>query len=136
MGGNGLHVRHPRDPHRLLRLISTSMLGSLQWYRTLLYDHVFFNPAFTAGTPAPVQETQFGVEDSVPKLPTIGHAVAGFLAGSTVSVIASPVEHIKARLQIQYAAKRNERFYSGPIDCMKKIVCHGLDCRPGLLANH
>jgi solute carrier family 25 carnitine/acylcarnitine transporter 20/29 len=43
-------------------------------------------------------------------------------AGWTVSLIASPVEHIKARLQVQYSAKKSERLYSGPIDCSKKIL--------------
>lgn len=97
------------------------MLGSLQWYRNLLYDHVFSHPAYMTIT---------GNQTSAGKLPTIGHAVAGVLAGSTVSFIASPVEHMKARLQIQYAAKRDKRFYKGPIDCLRKIVCSFYDCRP------
>lgn len=56
------------------------------------------------------------------KLPTIGHAIAGVMAGATVSFIAAPVEHIKARLQIQYAAEKSKRLYRGPIDCVRKIV--------------
>ncbi|KAJ3537230.1 hypothetical protein NM208_g6404 [Fusarium decemcellulare] len=51
------------------------------------------------------------------------HGVAGGLAGWTVSFIAAPVEHIKARLQIQYASS-NTRLYSGPIDCTSKIYRH------------
>lgn len=46
------------------------------------------------------------------------------MAGSTVSFIAAPVEHIKARLQIQYAARKAERLYSGPLDCVRKIYAH------------
>ena len=46
------------------------------------------------------------------------------MAGATVSFIAAPVEHIKARLQVQYAADKNKRLYSGPIDCINKIVCY------------
>lgn len=44
------------------------------------------------------------------------------MAGATVSLVAAPVEHIKARLQIQYAAEKSKRFYSGPVDCITKIV--------------
>ncbi|RSL56089.1 hypothetical protein CEP54_009037 [Fusarium duplospermum] len=67
-------------------------------------------------------------------LPSYGHGIAGIAAGSTVSFIAAPVEHIKARLQIQYAAQKADRLYAGPIDCLRKIyryhgvqgVYHGL----------
>jgi solute carrier family 25 carnitine/acylcarnitine transporter 20/29 len=44
------------------------------------------------------------------------------MAGTTVSFIAAPVEHIKARLQVQYAADKSKRMYSGPIDCLRKMV--------------
>jgi hypothetical protein len=26
-------------------------------------------------------------------------------------------------LQVQYAANKSQRMYSGPIDCLRKIVC-------------
>lgn len=55
-------------------------------------------------------------------LPSFGHGIAGIMAGTTVSFIAAPVEHIKARLQVQYAADKSKRMYSGPIDCTRKIV--------------
>jgi solute carrier family 25 carnitine/acylcarnitine transporter 20/29 len=55
-------------------------------------------------------------------LPSFGHGIAGILAGTTVSFIAAPVEHIKARLQVQYAADKSKRMYSGPIDCLRKLV--------------
>lgn len=45
------------------------------------------------------------------------------MSGATVSFVAAPVEHVKARLQIQYAADKSKRLYSGPIDCCRKIVC-------------
>ncbi|EAT81942.2 hypothetical protein SNOG_10548 [Parastagonospora nodorum SN15] len=96
------------------------MLGSLSVYRRVLNDN-FFNP-----------RTSYRGEQG--KLPVIGHAAAGTLAGWTVSFIAAPVEHVKARLQIQYAANKSQRLYSGPIDCLSKIyrghgfrgVYHGL----------
>ncbi|KAK8189027.1 mitochondrial carrier domain-containing protein [Phyllosticta capitalensis] len=92
------------------------MLGSLTVYRRLLREHVFI--------PANARE------QSTYKLPTVGHGIAGIMAGWTVSFIAAPVEHVKARLQVQYAADKSKRLYSGPIDCsMKLLRGHGL---PGL----
>lgn len=48
------------------------------------------------------------------------------MAGVTVSFIAAPVEHVKARLQIQYAADKSKRLYSGPIDCLRRLVSQPL----------
>ncbi|KAF2251228.1 mitochondrial carnitine/acylcarnitine carrier protein [Trematosphaeria pertusa] len=95
------------------------MLGSLSVYRRVLNDNIF-NPR--------------RVGDEQKRLPVIGHAMAGTMAGWTVSFIAGPVEHIKARLQVQYQAEKSKRLYSGPIDCLKKTfknhgvrgVFHGL----------
>lgn len=85
-----------------------SMLGSLSVYRRVLNDNVFHPVRF----PGEQQK----------KLPVAGHAMAGIMAGWTVSFIAGPVEHIKARLQVQYAADKSQRLYSGPIDCLTKVV--------------
>ena len=79
------------------------MLGSLTVYRRLLHQHVFFRES---------------------RLPAYGHGLAGIMAGATVSFVAAPVEHVKARLQVQYAARRAERRYTGPIDCLAKIYRH------------
>jgi solute carrier family 25 (mitochondrial carnitine/acylcarnitine transporter), member 20/29 len=54
-------------------------------------------------------------------LSLFGHGVAGAMAGFTVSFVASPIEHIKARLQVQYSAM--DRVYKGPMDAYRKIVC-------------
>ncbi|KAK5053332.1 hypothetical protein LTR84_002306 [Exophiala bonariae] len=98
------------------------MLGSLTLYRRLLHESVFSNPAFWPGKSVAELASQ--------PLPSFGHGIAGMMAGSTVSFIAAPVEHVKARLQIQYAAKKSERLYKGPIDCCRKIFkTHGV---PGL----
>ncbi|EPB81303.1 hypothetical protein HMPREF1544_11973 [Mucor circinelloides 1006PhL] len=48
------------------------------------------------------------------------HGLAGLAGGITVSFFATPVEQIKARLQVQYDAK--SQTYSGPIDCIRKVV--------------
>lgn len=91
------------------------MLGSLTFYRRMLNEN-FFQPTYQArGSPAVFAQATDG------KLPTVGHAIAGVMAGATVSFIAAPVEHIKARLQVQYSADKSKRLYSGPIDCSRKI---------------
>ncbi|KAJ4418446.1 hypothetical protein N0V85_001435 [Neurospora sp. IMI 360204] len=87
------------------------MLGSLTVYRRLLRDNLF-NPPWHP------------LHDPARPLPSHGHGLAGILAGTTVSFIAAPVEHVKARLQIQYAARKEERMYKGPIDCVKKVYTH------------
>jgi len=64
-----------------------------------------------------------------PTLPVIGNAMAGVLAGWTVSFVAAPVEHVKARLQVQYhrAGSASKPRYSGPIDCTRQLVQgHGI----------
>ncbi|KAK3299135.1 mitochondrial carrier domain-containing protein [Chaetomium fimeti] len=82
------------------------MLGSLSVYRRLVKEQLF---------------------DSAAALPAHGHGLAGVLAGATVSFVAAPVEHVKARLQIQYAARKRDRLYSGPVDCVRKVwASHGI----------
>ncbi|KAI9720530.1 MAG: hypothetical protein M1828_005614 [Chrysothrix sp. TS-e1954] len=102
------------------------LMGSLTLYRRLLNEHVFNRGVPEAGSRAattPADRTQLGV----PKLPAVGHGFAGMLAGTTVSFIAAPIEHVKARLQIQYAQNKTERLYTGPIDCSKKLLRnHGI----------
>ena len=100
------------------------MLGSLTFYRRILHE-TLFNPNRIAATPS-----SFTRSSEAHKLPALGHALAGVMAGATVSFIAAPVEHIKTRLQIQYSSKKSERLYKGPIDCFRKIYkFHGL---PGI----
>ncbi|EFQ97698.1 mitochondrial carrier protein [Nannizzia gypsea CBS 118893] len=105
-------------------VMDSVMLGSLTLYRRLLFEHVFANGELLDALPF--------VSATVPdKLSTFGHGVAGILAGSTVSFVAAPVEHVKARLQIQYAADKRQRLYQGPIDCSRKIrfqEVHGSLC--------
>lgn len=101
------------------------MLGSLTFYRKLLHKHVFMPPL--AATPSSF--AQLG-QTKEHKLPIVGHGLAGVMAGTTVSFVAAPVEHIKARLQIQYSSNKADRLYKGPIDAIKKIYkFHGV---PGL----
>ncbi|TGZ81550.1 mitochondrial carrier [Ascodesmis nigricans] len=88
------------------------MLGSLSQYRALLKTHVYHGR----------------------ELPDYAHGIAGIGAGATVSFIAAPVEHVKARLQVQYHGRSpsspsspSKPRYSGPIDCTRQLLsCHGL----------
>ncbi len=101
------------------------MLGSLTLYRRLLNEHVFQPLRAHPGHPS-----IYLPDADRKRLPPVGHGMAGMLAGWTVSFIAAPVEHVKARLQIQYASDKSKRLYTGPIDCTKKLLRgHGV---PGL----
>lgn len=106
-------------------VMDSIMLGSLTFYRKLLHE-TLFSPSRMSATPAAWARPDASIESSaqIHRLPTLGHALAGVMAGSTVSFVAAPVEHIKARLQIQYAAKKNDRLYKGPVDCVRKIYAH------------
>lgn len=98
------------------------MLGSLTLYRGLLNEHVF-QPLRAR----PTSKAIWLPDEERKKLPPLGHGIAGMMAGWTVSFIAAPVEHVKARLQIQYQVSKTERLYSGPIDCTRKLFRnHGI----------
>ncbi|KAF2007995.1 mitochondrial carrier protein-like protein [Amniculicola lignicola CBS 123094] len=47
---------------------------------------------------------------------------AGAFAGITNTVLSSPIEHIRIRLQTQPHGAN--RLYNGPIDCMRKLSAH------------
>lgn len=92
------------------------MLGSLNLYRRMLRDDLPRNSLFHR----PEQNGSHALK-------SFGHGIAGMMAGWTVCVIATPVEHLKARLQVQYAANKADRLYKGPVDCFKKIYgSHGM----------
>ncbi|KAI9805499.1 MAG: hypothetical protein M1825_000750 [Sarcosagium campestre] len=100
------------------------MLGSLNFYRRILRENVFTSR--THQQQYRFTSTAVGKQD-ISALSTFGHAVAGIMAGWTVSFVAAPFEHIKARLQVQYAVEKTQRLYTGPIDCSKKIISqHGI----------
>ena len=97
------------------------MLGSLTVYKKLLGKHVF--GVDSAATEAGGSVSAAGG----PALPSYGHGIAGIFSGMTVSFVAAPFEHLKARLQVQYAANKADRLYHGPIDCASKIYkAHGI----------
>ncbi|KAL2263466.1 hypothetical protein VTK26DRAFT_6673 [Humicola hyalothermophila] len=90
------------------------MLGSLSVYRRLVKEHLFNNN----------NNNNNNNKRHGGQLPAHGHGLAGIMAGATVSFVAAPVEHIKARLQVQYGARKSERLYSGPLDCLAKVWRH------------
>jgi len=54
---------------------------------------------------------------------TLKHTfIAGFISGVGVSFVVTPIEQIKARLQVQYSIPGAIQTYSGPIDCCKKLI--------------
>ncbi|KAF4591730.1 Mitochondrial substrate carrier family protein L [Ophiocordyceps camponoti-floridani] len=96
-------------------VMDSLMLGSLNLYRQVLAHRLFSVPVYAPGATAEA------------RLPAWGHGLAGLAAGGTVSVLAAPVEHVKARLQVQYGVSRGERFYAGPVDCLRRIwAAHGV----------
>ena len=92
-------------------VMDSVLMGSLTFYRKLLNENVFSRRTLDGRGNSKAQ-----------KLPAIGHAIAGVMAGCTVSFVAAPVEHVKARLQVQYQADKSKRLYSGPINCAGKLV--------------
>ncbi|KAI1495124.1 mitochondrial carrier [Biscogniauxia mediterranea] len=114
------------------------MLGSLTVYRRLLSENLF--PHLQPALP-PSSESSHATSTSPhhhhqkqPYLPSWGHGLAGVLAGATVSFVAAPVEHVKARLQVQYGSSGSSgssgsgmRPYAGPVDCVRRVYgAHGL----------
>jgi solute carrier family 25 carnitine/acylcarnitine transporter 20/29 len=57
-----------------------------------------------------------------PELSYAQYYASGAFAGLTNTVLSSPIEHIRIRLQTQPHGA--ERLYNGPIDCMKKLSAH------------
>ena len=58
--------------------------------------------------------------DVTRKLSAGEQAIAGLGAGVVVSFVATPVELLKGRLQVQYDSAT--KLYTGPIDCAKQLV--------------
>ncbi|PWN51186.1 mitochondrial carrier [Violaceomyces palustris] len=74
-----------------------------------------------------------GSKEDEKSLPVKYHALAGLMAGWTNSIVTTPVELIKAKLQMQTqrveihmpgsaSTASVKKEYSGPVDCVRKIV--------------
>jgi solute carrier family 25 carnitine/acylcarnitine transporter 20/29 len=57
-----------------------------------------------------------------PGLSYTQYYLAGAFAGVTNSVLSTPIEHVRIRLQTQPHGA--QRLYSGPIDCIRKLSTH------------
>lgn len=95
-------------------LTDSVLLGSLHNYRRFFAR--FHNP-------------NHGGEESVKTLPVRYHALAGLMAGWTNSFVTTPVELIKAKLQMQTqrvsltsSSQVVKKEFSGPVDCIRQVV--------------
>ncbi|KAM5531708.1 hypothetical protein V8D89_014628 [Ganoderma adspersum] len=92
--------------------IDSLLLGSLHNYRLFLIRQ---------GMTEPISGS------SGKRLTLIGHGIAGLFAGWTSALLATPMEHLKVKLQLQTQNSVEDRVYKGPIDCAKQVVrAHGV----------
>lgn len=92
--------------------IDSLLLGSLHNYRLFLIRQ---------GMTEPISGS------SAKRLTLVGHGIAGLFAGWTSALLATPMEHLKVKLQLQTQKSVADRVYKGPIDCAKQIVrAHGV----------
>ncbi|TFK41244.1 mitochondrial carrier [Crucibulum laeve] len=87
--------------------IDSVLLGSLHNYRLFLLRN-----GMTESTPGSGHQ----------RLTLLGHGIAGLFAGLTSAVIATPVELLKVKLQLQSQKLVSERQFRGPIDCGRQII--------------
>lgn len=87
--------------------IDSVLLGSLHNYRLFLIRH-----KFTEAVPG----------SDAQRLTLVGHGIAGLGAGLTSSILATPMEHLKIKLQMQMQRSVADRQYKGPIDCARQVV--------------
>ncbi|KAJ6519742.1 mitochondrial carrier [Mycena sanguinolenta] len=86
--------------------IDSVLLGSLHTYRLfLLHNGMTEDPTGTG-----------------PRLTLLAHGTAGLLAGLTSAPLATPIELLKVRLQLQMQKSVSDRQFKGPIDCAQHIV--------------
>ncbi|KIM31086.1 hypothetical protein M408DRAFT_327969 [Serendipita vermifera MAFF 305830] len=89
--------------------IDSVLLGSLHNYRLHLRQYTVFNE------PNPS-------DPNARQLSLLGHGFAGLGAGLTSAFIATPIELVKVKLQMQQEALKSERQFKNPIDCVRQVV--------------
>uniref|UniRef100_A0A0W0G042 Mitochondrial carrier n=1 Tax=Moniliophthora roreri TaxID=221103 RepID=A0A0W0G042_MONRR len=52
----------------------------------------------------------------------MAHGLAGMCAGVTSTIVATPVENLKIKLQLQTQRSAADRQFRGPLDCIRQIV--------------
>ncbi|KAF9015082.1 mitochondrial carrier [Cyathus striatus] len=88
--------------------IDSLLLGSLHNYRLFLLRQ----RALSEPTP----------QTGVPRLTLLGHGFAGLFAGWTSALIATPVELLKVKLQLQSQRLVSDRQFMSSIDCTRQII--------------
>ncbi|KAI0735057.1 mitochondrial carrier [Earliella scabrosa] len=92
--------------------IDSVLLGSLHNYRLFLVAQ-----GLTEAVPG----------SDIKRLTLAGHGIAGLFAGWTSALLATPMEQLKVKLQLQLQKTTADRQYKGPIDCARQIVrSHGV----------
>ncbi|KAF8078725.1 mitochondrial carrier [Lyophyllum atratum] len=86
--------------------IDSLLLGSLHNYRLFLHRHGM------------TESTGTGVS----RLTLMGHGIAGLFAGLTSTLIATPIELLKVKLQLQSQRSASDRQFKGPVDCARQII--------------
>ncbi|KAG7450599.1 mitochondrial carrier [Guyanagaster necrorhizus] len=87
--------------------IDSLLLGSLHNYRLFLFRNGL---------------TELNPATQLPRLTITAHGLAGLLAGWTSTVLATPMELLKVKLQLQMQRDPSDRQFRGTIDCARKIV--------------
>ncbi|PCH33733.1 mitochondrial carrier [Wolfiporia cocos MD-104 SS10] len=87
--------------------IDSVLLGSLHNYRLFLIRHNMTEPV-------PGSDAR--------RLTLAGHGVAGLFAGLTSAFLATPMELLKVKLQMQLQRSVADRQFRGPIDCARQTV--------------
>ncbi|KAF8905501.1 mitochondrial carrier domain-containing protein [Gymnopilus junonius] len=87
--------------------IDSVLLGSLHNYRLFL-----LRSGMTEMSPS-----------GLPRLTLFAHGLAGLFAGWTSAIVATPVELLKVKLQLQSQKSPLDRRFKGPIHCARQIIC-------------
>ncbi|KAK7064291.1 mitochondrial substrate carrier family protein L [Favolaschia claudopus] len=88
-------------------LIDSVLLGSLHTYRLFLFHNGM------------TEDDSSGMGR---RLTLLGHSLAGLFAGLTSAPLATPIELLKVRLQLQMQKAVSDRQFKGPIDCAQQLV--------------
>lgn len=90
--------------------IDSVLLGSLHNYRLWMMRAGMVEPA-----PAPAS-------GDGKRLTLLGHGVAGLFAGLTSALVATPIEMLKVRLQMQLQRDVAAREFKGPLHCAARVI--------------
>jgi solute carrier family 25 carnitine/acylcarnitine transporter 20/29 len=87
--------------------IDSVLLGSLHNYRLFLMRQGMIE--IVPGT-------------DIKRLTLTAHGIAGLFAGLTSATVATPIELLKVKLQLQLQRSSADRQFKGPIDCARQVV--------------